>query len=220
MRLYILAVCAALALSQIAAQSVSLWKDHRRTLAEAEKSQQDWTFILAQYAQRAFESADLIADEALERVQASGFGEVARDSQFGARLSRATTHTPADYFMLVDADGRVAMSTLAHDFSDATYRDKSWFRAHADQGFERHVGASFMGRVTQEILFTYTRRLTDGQGRFAGLLLIAYRQAFLEGLSRGAEAGGAVRFAMWTPEGALVSRTGLTPEEVAADLRD
>jgi len=220
MRLYILAVCAALALSQIAAQSFSLWKDFRRTLAEAEKSQQDWAFILAQYAQRAFESADLIAEETLERVQAAGFEEVARDSQFGARLRRATVHTPADYVMLVDADGRLRMTTLAHDVSDVTYRDRPWFRVHADQAFERHVGAGLMGRMTQEILFTYTRRLTDAQGRFAGVLQIAYRQEFLESLSRGADPARAVSFAMWTPEGALVSRTGLTPEEVESDLRD
>jgi signal transduction histidine kinase/CheY-like chemotaxis protein len=220
MRLYIVAVCAALALSQIAAQSFSLWSDYRRTMAEAEKTQQDWTLILEQYAQRAFESADVIAEEAQERVRASGIDALALDAQFGERLRRATAHTPADYFMLVDADGRVAMSTLAHDFSDVTYRDRSWFRAHADQAFERHVGTILLGRVTNEILFTYTRRLTDAQGRFAGVLQIAYRQDFLESLSRGADPGRAVSFALWTSEGDLVIRTGLAREEVGPPVRD
>ncbi len=220
MRLYILVVCAVLALSQVVVQSVWLWRDRARTLAEAETAQRDWTLILEQYAQRAFESADLVAEEALERVKGSGIAQVASDEALRQRLRRVTESTPADYFMIVDAESRVLMSTIDGYAPDIRYPDRPWFRAHSDRAFERYVGPSLLGRITGEALFTYTRRLTDAQERFVGVLQIAYRQEFLEALSHGAGRGRDISFAMWTSEGELVSRTGLKVEDVGKGARD
>ncbi len=220
MRLYIVVVCAALALSQIVVQSFSLWKDYHRTLSDAGKAQQDLTLILEQYVQRAFESADVVADDVIERVKATSLDAVAADSVLRERLSRITHGTPADDFMIVDEAGRLRMTTLDVAPSGIVFADRAWFRAHSELGFERHVGPSLVGRLSSDVLFTYTRRLVDAQERFVGVFQIAYKTDFLESLSRGADVGGSIAFALWTIEGDLITRTGLSKEDATRGLSD
>jgi two-component sensor histidine kinase len=82
------------------------------------------------------------------------------------------------------------------------------------------VGGAIVGRITGEILFTYTHRLSDATGAFDGAVQVAIRPTFFQQLTRSPEAnrdaiGREVILGMWTRDGQVVARTGLTPEEVS-----
>ncbi|HEV2602067.1 MAG TPA: histidine kinase dimerization/phosphoacceptor domain -containing protein [Microvirga sp.] len=215
--LYAAALLFAVAL--LAIRSVSLWIEYRTALARAEATTHDMALILEEYAKRTFETSDLVLGNIARFTREKGGAEALRGKEdahaYLVQLSRESSS--GDFFLVVDRNGVPTALTAQHPAPNISLKDQRWFQAHVN-GADRVVGEAIVGRITGEILFTYTRRLTDLTGAFDGAVQVAIRPTFLQEVTRGSgeagEIGREVRLALFSSQGSIVARTGLRPEQV------
>lgn len=209
------------AVTFVGVRAAALWLEHRSALQRAEATTRDMALILEEYAKRTFETSDLVLANIARYTREQGGAAALRGSEDAHRylvqLSRESSS--GDFFLVVDRDGVPSALTAQHPAPNVSLKDQRWFQAHL-QGADRVVGEALVGRITGEILFTYTHRLTNRAGAFDGAVQVAVRPTFLQEVTRGdadAAVGGTgreVRLALWNREGGVVARTGLRPEQV------
>jgi two-component sensor histidine kinase len=219
-RTALLATALLFAASLIVLRGVSLWLERHYVLERAEATTRDMTLILEEYAKRTFETSDHVLREIARYVGESGGASSLRDSEAAHRFLLGLTResSSGDFFLVVDRDGVPSALTSRFPPPDVSLRDQDWFQQHVD-GANRVVGRALVGRITGEILFTYTHRLLDAEGRFDGAVQVAVRPTFFQEITRGAtpedgEIGRDITLAMWGADGQVIARTGLAPANV------
>ncbi len=196
--------------AMVGLRMASLEQERQAALAQAEATTLGLARVAEQYAQRVFETSDLVTGQVAMRVAALG-GSAALRGRGDAHdwLGDLSERMAGDYLMVVDAGGRpVALSTSplvpAIDLSD-----RRWFRAHAD-GAETHVGEALHSRITDEILFTYSRALRGADRRLDGVVQVAVRTGFFQRPAPDGEPAGGTAIGLFDAEGRVLARTGLT----------
>lgn len=197
-----------------------LWQDYRATLDQAGLVTQNWASLLEQYTSRAFETGDLIGDIVVDLSRDHGGVDALRERpELHKTLADLARRAPGDYLFLVDRTGTAAGSSLGTDLPSGSFADRAWFQAHALSGREHFIGPSIVSRVSPEILFTFTRKVTRSDGSFDGVFQMGLRSSFFEGIQLNATIGRRASFALWRTDGELIGRTGLTAEDVARNIR-
>ncbi|EWY37066.1 hypothetical protein N825_21715 [Skermanella stibiiresistens SB22] len=196
--------------------------EHRSALERAEAASRDVTVILEEHARRTFETGDLIAEDALGFVAGrGGVGGLRGDYETHRFLDKlAGKTTVSSVIWIIDASGvPIAMSnrfpTVPFDLTD-----HSWWKAHALEGVDRHVGPALFGRLMPEIFYTYSRRITGPDGTFQGVVLISLRPTFFQTIALTTDYGRDAIFAMVRPDGQIVARTNLRDDQIGVTVRD
>jgi len=218
---YLLVAVLGLALLSVAGmRGVFLWMEYHRTLAQAQATTADLTRVVTEYAVRSLENALLLTDLVTAQVAAANptpadLAGRRGDDGLHAYLRRLTERTSAhEYLMVVDAQGRPVALTTGRPPPDLSLADRPWFRAHADGGHDFWVGEALHSRINGEVLFTFSRRIQSESGVFLGVVQMARRPVFLDELAAASRYPGQITLSIHTTAGALVARTGLTPERL------
>lgn len=191
-----------------------LMEERQTTLAAAEQATRDWAVLLEQYTARTFETGDLLSDMIIDDVRQRGGVDFFRsDQQLHRILLSLVGRSPADYLMVVNRHGRPVALTAAAIPPDVDLSDREWFRTHAVDGKEIVIGPSIFSRITSEVLFTFSRRITLRDGSFDGALQVSLRPSFFETVRLDQSLGPAATFALWTPQGRLIGRSRMTREQ-------
>lgn len=197
-----------------------LAEDYRRTLDQAGLIAQNWASLLQQYTTRTFDTGDLLADIFMDEARERG-GVLSMRGEGGyGLLAQLEGRTPGDYILVVDRLGVPVALSNQQQPPALPLADRQWFRAHARSGIEAYIGPSIVSRVSQDILFTFSRRLTLASGEFDGVFQMAIRSSFFEAIQLSATVGREARFALWRTSGELIGRTGMTPDEVSRNISD
>lgn len=173
-----------------------------------------------QYAERVFETSDLVTTQVVARIEAMGGIAAVRDSAaLHAWLRNLAERMAGDYLTVVDHLGRPVLSSTAHPApTELDLSDQRWFRAHTQHGQAMHIGRALHNRVTNEILFTFARSLHRPDGTFDGVVKVAMRTGFFQAPSPMAEFGQGAVMGLFDAEGHVLSRTGLTPAQFGTRL--
>jgi len=211
---YILA--AVFALTVVGTRAASLWREWRSAISRAETGAEETARLVEQYAQRVFETSDLVADQVLSEVALRGGPAAVRDDpRFRQLLRDLAERTAGDRVVLVDAGG-FAVAGSAAVASSISVSDRSWFQEHL-HGADRVIGGAMVSRFTGQVVFTYSRALRGPDGALAAVVLVAVQPVpFLDGGLDVELPQGAVR-GLWTVSGRPLGRTGLRPEELGDD---
>ncbi len=199
--------------------STFLWIDYNQTIDRAEEATRDMAQVLEEYAERTFETADFLADDVIQHVRRHGGADAMRDNVEAHRwLADMVGRTSAsDYLMITDSDGvPVALSAQA-TVARVDLSDRAWFRAH-QAGEERHVGEAILSRITEEVLFTYSRRIPGENGEFDGVVQVAMRTSFFDSISLTSRFGQNMILSMIGEDGRIIARTGLPPERIGTRI--
>lgn len=211
------------AAAMLGTRAAVLVQEHRTALDRARAISEDMALLLEEYAKRTFETSDLVLDTLARNVVDAGGAAAVRGSEpmhrFLVDLSRMSSS--GDFYAVVDADGRPTALSFTDPAPDVSFGDQSWFQAH-QAGADQVVGQAFVGRITGEILFTYSRALRDPAGVLTGAVQVAIRPNFLQEVA-GRRSGGIaadryLRLAIWTDDGALVARTSMSPDAVTGSI--
>lgn len=142
---------------------------------------------LAQHAGDTFQIADTVL---------SGLAWWARDAGMqGQPLSRflaaeAARSERIHGLFVYDASGRWVGSSLPVTPVGLNNSDRAYFQHHARHDDERpFVGPPIQSRSDGSWILTLSRRLEDGQGRFAGVALATIRLGYFENYYRGFDVG-------------------------------
>lgn len=203
--------------------------DRQGALAAAASAMRTLALVGEQYAERVFETSDLVTSQVIARIEALGGIAAVRDSHMMHEWLRdLSERMTGDYLMVVDGAGRPILRSDMHPAPpDVDMSDRRWFRAHARMGQAAHVGKALQSRITDEILFTYSRGLHRPDGTLDGVALVSVRTGFFQQPRLVAEFGQGTVMGLFDIEGRVLARTGLMPaqlgirmpEEILARIR-
>ncbi|WP_135466965.1 hybrid sensor histidine kinase/response regulator [Crenalkalicoccus roseus] len=207
-------IVALLAVTNLGLRGLALWSEHRSALRWAEASARDLARIVEEHAHRILDTGDLVIDQVVEGIARRGGVMALRGDEEAFRwLRRLASRLPGGYILVVDPNGVPVALSEAHPAPETPLADRPWFRAHVE-GAERHIGEALVSRLTRDVLSTYSRALHGAGGALEGVVQIALRPGFFQDLALGTETVRGANLGLWTPEGRVIARTGLTPEQI------
>jgi signal transduction histidine kinase len=161
--------------------------------------------LLANQTARSLESADLVLRAAVNDIRATGVGDPAwrtvrlRDRISGFPYIRGV--------LLLDRDGRVALSTDPRSEIGADFSERSYFAQQRDGTAKgRYVSDPFLGRVTNRWAFAVSEPLAEGGKPFAGVLAAIIDVGYFERLYRSLDIGELGFVSLVTRGGVVVTR--------------
>ncbi|WP_137180298.1 ATP-binding protein [Roseomonas sp. AR75] len=210
----------ALFLAVMAWMRVSALQEERAmALARAESDMRSLARVAEQYAQRVFDGSEMIAEQVAARVAERGGAATLRgDVGMHHWLLELSQRSAGDYLLVVDRHGMPMATSYGHPAPAVDLSDRGWFRAHRD-GAETHVGEALHSRITDEILFTYSRILRTPDGMFDGAVQVAARAGFFEAPGLAEEFGRGLAIGLYDSAGRVLARTGLRADQLATTLQ-
>jgi PAS domain S-box-containing protein len=220
MDVLILLMVASFAITVVGMRVASLWEEHDRAIAQAQAASRDLARIIEEYVSRVFETSDMIASETIRYIREQGGAAKARTGidphRYLLNLSRQTT---GDNILVVDSSGVPSVVTTQFPAPVTDLSDREWFKAHLG-GADRHIGKALVSRITGEVLFTYSRAIRDADGSFAGAVQILKTPHFFEQTLLTTDLVNGVILTVWSPNGDVIARTGLTRDQVGRNYAD
>ncbi|MFV3128217.1 HWE histidine kinase domain-containing protein [Niveispirillum sp. KHB5.9] len=83
-------------------------------------------------------------------------------------------------YWLVDATGKVRVSTLRWPVPDLNVADRAYFLPHESGMVGPHVSPRLSGRLNPEVFFALSRRIDGHDGTFMGVVQVSLRPAYFE----------------------------------------
>ncbi|HYI73393.1 MAG TPA: PAS domain-containing protein, partial [Skermanella sp.] len=221
MDILILLMVVSFAITVVSMQVSALWRQHDREIAQAQAVSRDLVRISEEYMARVLETSELIALEAIHHIrELGGVGIVGSDFEAHRYLRDLSQRTTNDSILLVDSRGQPIVSTSQFPPRPLDFGEREWFKAHLVSGVDRHVGRAVVGRVSGEVMFTYSRAIRDADSGLDGVVRIAKKPHFFQQGSLTNDLFGDVVLGVWNLQGNLIARTGITPAQAEHSYAD
>ncbi len=203
---YIIVVVSALLIGLISFSALDITADYRRTIASIEQQSRSYAGALHEHANRAFGEADRALVTVVESIAARGGLEALGDRQLYDLLQANARNAPQiGSIVLVNRSGTMFVNSLQFPMKPTNVSDRDYFifhRDHPDRGI--FISAPFKSRIVNKWRFSMSYALKDRNGRFDGLVAVAfeidYFQRFYESLHPGADG----RFILTRTDGTLL----------------
>ena len=215
--LFVVTVCVVL----ISLDAWRTWEDRQIQLRESQVSTSNMARALAQHADDTIKEADSLLVGLVERLRIDGSGPEAMERMHQLLMLQIGQLPQLQGIFVFDKDGHWLVTSQAKPDTKFNNSDRAYFiyhRDHTDPG--AHVGPPIISRSTGRWIFTITRRASDKNGNFIGVVLttidIAYFQKFYESFDTGKS--GAIVLAL--NDGILVLRRPLRKESIGISLKN
>lgn len=219
MRSFLYATAILFAVAVLGLRGAFLWIEYRAALTRAEAATQDLSLLMEEYAKRTLETSDLLLGDIVMFVQSRGgtdpLHETGEATGFLSEMSRRSSLS--HIFLLTDRNGLLVASSDPQFGGTMSFADRAWFKA-LRAGAESYVGSAIFGRVNHELLYTYSRRISDLNGNFDGVAHIGLRPSFLQSISRPDVSTEQVTLGLWGRDGRVIARTGLTQQQIDSGI--
>lgn len=207
------------AFAVIGIRGVFLWLEYDNALTRARAATQDLALLMEEYTKRTLETSDLLLGEIIAYAQSRGSVEAISGTVEAHRYLVDLTRksSSSDLFLILDRQGNAAAVSTTQLTTPVSFADRPFFKAHR-AGAETFVGGAIVGRIANEILYTYSRRIPDAGGEFGGVAQIALRPTFLQDISRPDTDTAGMLLGIWGRDGRVIAMTGLTPDQVGSRI--
>lgn len=119
---------------------------------------------------------------------------------------------------VVDEEGSLLYSRLPQSGAP-NFADRDYFRLQKAAGADRlYISPPVIGRITRQWAIQLSRPLTDAQGRFAGLIVMAVPPPALESIYNDIRLGDKGVISLVRADGEVLARTGELAEAVRVSL--
>lgn len=167
--------CSAIGLAVAAALAFVIVFERNDTIRESESQLTQLTTVVAEQAERALESIDLLLESTVNRVARAEPGDRTAYLSIQGNLSRQSEGLPQLFGVLViNAAGDLIIdseSTVPRRYNAS---DSEGFRYYRDGGTERiYVSAPNRSRLTGRWIVVVSRRIEGKDGSFGGVALAA-----------------------------------------------
>jgi signal transduction histidine kinase len=203
-RLILLVISGLFAVSMLVSSALMVRADREAIVHEAQRNDTVLTQMVEEHARRAFDMSKAALLELADAVMASGKPEVT--PEVVVRMNFWIKNTPQIYaFWLIDAVGKVAVTTQQVETSGFDFSDREYFKAHRD-GHVFHVGRMTRGRIDNVWFYSLSQRLADRDGNFAGVLVASMPTDYFEALYKELGLDPTDNIGIFRPDGAIVAR--------------
>ena len=212
-----LLVCAVAVI--LALESWQVWRNYQDAFASARSDVGNIAVAAAQHADDAIKEADSLLVSIRDRLEDQPFDQMDRPRVHRLLARQAALLPQLHGLFIYDRQGSWRVTDKSSTPPQASNADREYFQFHQQHSDDvLHVGAVIESRSTQELIIPVSRRLEDGTGRFAGVLLATIRlQYFVDYYARfRLDARGAISLAL--DDGTLMVRRPYAPEDVGTPL--
>jgi diguanylate cyclase (GGDEF)-like protein len=186
----------------------------RNALDNSGQELQRLALVLADQAERTFESVELVQDGLVERLQNDG---VNSPEQFRQRMTGLAVHEDMrtrihglpqlDALIAVDADGRLLNFSHYWPPPAVTLADRDYFKAlKTNKALTTYFGEPVINRGTGTLTQHLARKVTGPDGQFLGLILGAVELAYFERLYESLSLGADTTILVRRDDGRLLAR--------------
>jgi PAS domain S-box-containing protein len=184
--------------------AVSVLRSHDEALADAEQRGRSQALALERHVARTIDSIDgaiQLIVEAMARTDATA-------PDFHARLHRmASDHPQIGRIAIVDAEGRLVQSSFDPPAQPVNYSDREFFaihRDHAEVGL--FISRPTPGRAVSTWTIPISRRITDADGKFAGVVVVALDPEYFKGFLEAVDLGPNSVLTILRDDGTIIAR--------------
>jgi two-component sensor histidine kinase len=219
MRSVLYATAILFAFAVIGLRGVFIWTEYRSALSRAEAATQGLALLMEEYAKRTLETSDLLLGEIIAYVRLrGGIGTISETGEANRYLADLTRRSTAgDLFLILDAQGNAVAASTGRPATPASFSDAPWFKAHR-AGAETYVGGAMAGRSSNDIVYTYSRRIPGLNGELDGIVQVDLRPTFLQEVSRPEAGTEDVTLGIWSRDGRVIARTDLASDQLGESL--
>lgn len=151
----------------------SVWTDYGAVIREAESRNIVLAQLLEEHAKRSFDISRAALLDLTEEIVVDG--ALAVTPQLKERSNRWVQDLPGiSSFWYIDEHGKVLYVTSDVQTEGYNFSDRAYFKAHAN-GEEFFVSPMTLGRVDGKWFFSLSRRISDKDGAFRGVLVASTR---------------------------------------------
>ena len=184
-----------------------LRNSHTVVERNAEREFANLATLLGGQTERSLESIAVFVEQAAGDMSRHGVGDLeTRKRRLGdgiAAFSRARG------VIVLDREGKVVLSTQT-DNPPVDFSDRGYFRRPRDDPRAGTVVSEpFVGRITGRWSFAVSRRFTDADGEFAGVVAAIVDVDYIARVFRSVDMGGSGFLVLFASDGSLV--TGVPP---------
>lgn len=157
------------------------WRDREQTLREAEIIARNLASVLAEHANRLFETTSFVMREAIRL--AGPEGPIPADEGTHQALQRLANSAPYVVAIWIgDRDGHAVVTSRGHPAPRLSAADRPYFTAVRDEPDRFYIGLLPDNRFTNAVLITTSRRLEPTFGRFRGFAQVSISPDYLRSL--------------------------------------
>jgi len=195
-----------LALAMFGSIAAVLWSKRASDIEAAEVTTRNLALVLEEQT-----SYSLVAVDAMLSTYATLWSQLPPgrrpDAEALGRLLRE--HTAAGSYTrsiyILDTEGRMVLHSSSQ-LSEDYFADREYFRTHVPADNGMHISEMMRGRISGRWGLVLSRRLTDPDGRFAGVVVAALEPSKLEQVFSGVDIGPRGRLSLRHVDGHLIVR--------------
>ncbi|MCE5336120.1 MAG: PAS domain S-box protein [Desulfobacteraceae bacterium] len=150
--------------------------DHARAIEHTRATLRNTAVSLEERTKRTVTATNLILRDLAERIRDGRTGNLAdyvSEDSWERLRQYAETLPDTGSLWLLDSRGDLLMDSTGYPSRAHNFSDREYFRPQKEQGIETYIGPIVKGRITNKYSFTISRRLSDANGEFAGIILAA-----------------------------------------------
>jgi signal transduction histidine kinase len=180
----------ALAVGIGALAALELWHSYKQATNAAERTIMVLARLLAEQTERTIQAVDFTLIGMRDSLQEAP-NLPADDSAYRATMQHRLRRLPyVRALYAVGPDGFILHDTDYPETPRVSLADRPYFRAHQqDERLGLHIGQPLRSRSVGQWFVSFSRRITDAEGSFGGIVVAAveprYFKHFYEGLSLG-----------------------------------
>ena len=152
---------------------LAAWNDHRQMLLRAERDAERAVVTLEEHATKVFETQELILDRIAERVRDLDWDEISASERSVHEYLRQMRLPQVSDILLVDPQGRIRASATIPCLSEIRVADRDDFVQQRSGTDGTYIDSVVKGRLTGQSSFLSSRRLSEPDGSFAGVIVVA-----------------------------------------------
>jgi len=192
----------------------SLRAEYEETLAQSERTTQDYARLLEEHTLRTLDASDLVVLRLLDRIDPNALSVQAVQESLWRQVRLIIAESPQTETLLVaDAEGTVLLDARRYPARSANIAERDYFQALKTETNETFVGKVIKDPESGAYVFTVARRILDENARFRGVVAATipntYFQQFYRRLNLGAHHG----LGVYKLDGAILVREPLLKEE-------
>jgi len=195
-------------LGTLALGCVVLLDARRDAWRQAEQASSNLVLALERDITRTFASYDLSLQGAADAMGMPGIGEISPELRHAAVFDRAATAEYLGSLLVLDAAGDIVADSTAIAPHRLNLADRDYFTVHrdrADAGL--HISRPFRSRLRNgDASIAISRRLSNTDGTFAGVVVGTLRLAYFEDLFARLDVGSSGSITLVSRDGYIVAR--------------
>ncbi|MES3022275.1 MAG: diguanylate cyclase [Pseudomonadota bacterium] len=192
------------------------WNDAAHVVVEAEQQTGNVSRLLEAHFELGIGAVNLVFDEVERTLGARSLDDLVALNAEGRRLAAVTGALPqVRALRLLDTDGRVR--AFGSPAAGADLHARRFFIAH--RGGQRHAFGSTAVDTSGAPAFTYSRRLDDARGAFAGVVLAEMELPYFRRFYRALELGPGSALSLFRPDGLLLFREPMLADPAKGNLQ-